>query len=197
MILPIVLTGRLGLPAGGVPNFTTDSSGNVVGAEFWPDGTDASGVDPATGEPITAESGAAVPSPIPVNPNVINLQPLRDTGGVTQWMRTGKNSSEPAFDRWRRAGRPTACSLGDWAGTLQAALTAGIVGADASIYPPGTVVQSNAQGISIITPGNVSNPGATIPYVPGTITATASANPLGWILGLGLLGFLFYTVSQR
>ena len=207
MILPIKLTDQLGLPGGGVPAFAMDpSTGDIIGASSFP--AAASGIDPVTGEPMTTDSAAAYSNDSSLwpagstssgnvtNPAILNVNSTRDTRG-TQWERTGTYQSESGFDKWRRMGRPTSCrrSMGDWAGTIQQALTAGIVGADAANLPAGSVVQSGPNGITISTPGNY---GTTVPYVPGqAITATASANPLGWILGLGLVGFLFYTVSRR
>src|SRR5216684_6717058 len=107
MILPIHLTGRLGLPgATGVPSFTLDADGNVVGGEYWPQG--ASGEDVATGEPVTEESGATGytndaalwDSPQMIGPaTAINTQSLRDSRG-TQWARKGSYLTESAFDKW-------------------------------------------------------------------------------------------------
>lgn len=209
MILPITLTGRLGLPAQGVPNFSLDSSGNVIGSDFWPSGDNAAGVDPATGEPPTSSSftddgftnDASLWDPssnAAITPtSLLNVAPLRDSRG-TQWSRRGSYSTESQFDKWRRAGRPTSCSLGDWAGTLQQAITAGIVGADAANLPAGSVVQSGPNGITIATPASVSYPGGIVPYVPGQgITATATASPVAWILGIAIVGGLFYAVTRR
>jgi hypothetical protein len=217
VILPITLTGRLGLPGGGVPNFALDSAGNVIGAEFWPSGSDASGTDPATGEPMTAESSSSspftndasvwtgetpgAPSILDIGSNVLNVGSRRNTRG-TQWDRIGSQRSESQFDRWRRAGRPTACSMqgiGDY--TLSNGLPC-----DPTVY--GTVLcQDSTQRIinaiaagAAVAAGTQIQPAYGTPGYVGTLPQVAvagSASPGAWIVGIAAVAAVIYLVKNR
>lgn len=210
MILPIKLTDQSGLPGQGVPSFTLDpSTGQVIGAEGWPVG--ASGTDPITGEPVTADSidytnvpglwddrdqtvGARPAHSYGVDPNGINPASIWDYRG-TPWKRHGGYQTESAFDKWRRAGKPTRCSVGDWTGTIQQALDAGVIGAAAASLPPGSVIQSSPGGG--IT---VYNPGAVVPGAGGSSPQVAiggSATPGAWLLGAVLVGVAVYVYTRR
>jgi hypothetical protein len=211
MILPIKLTDKPGLPGQGVPQFTIDpSTGLIMDAEFWPAGAGA--IDAATGEPaVQAQIGygddpglwspaAAGQTFGPADPNQLNPAAIWDYRG-TQWTRRGSYQTESAFDKWRRAGKPTACSLsgrrgrlGDWTGTIQQAIDAGVIGAAASSLPPGSVIQS--------TPGGgitVYNPGAVIPGGAGNaqVAVAGSASAGAWILGGLAAVAVIYVLKNR
>ncbi len=203
MILPIVLTGRLGLPHGGVPNFTLDpNTGEVIGGQFWPQGAGAA--DPVTGEPVSVDSAFTNDAQLwtagkgGADPNVLNTAPLWDTRG-TQWNRRGSMLSESAFDAWRRAGKPTACSKGisgyafadgtpcdpGIAGPLcqdstQRILQAIAAGANAAAYP-----QQQTFGYPARIPGG------------GSVTVSGGASPMAWLFGGAIVVGLIYAVTRR
>jgi hypothetical protein len=208
VILPIVLTGRLGLPGGGVPNFTLDpSTGEVIGGQFWPQGAGAA--DPATGEPVTADSSFTNDPQLwntagkgGADPNVLNTAPLWNTRG-TQWNRRGTFLSESAFDDWRRAGKPTACSKGVGDYTLP----------DGSLCDPGfagAMCQDSTQRIIQAIAAGANAAAATqypqyqtIGYPPGripgggSVTVTGGASMGAWIFGgLIVAGLVFAAVKR-
>lgn len=207
MILPIVLTGRLGLPGGGVPNFTLDpQTGEVMGAAFWPQGSSA--IDPATGEPATPSADftndpSLWNAPGVSDPNVLSTAPLWDTRG-TQWNRRGSVSTESAFDRWRRAGKPTACSMkgiGDY--TL-----ADGTPCDPTVYGTAVCQDSTQRILNAIAAGTtaaartVATPGypvATYPpgYVAPQVAVSGSASPGAWIVGIAAVFAVIYLVKNR
>ena len=221
MILPINLTGRLGLPDGGVPNFTLDpQTGEVMGAQFWSQGNidpatgePMSGIDPATGEPLSADGGYTndpglwMSSSNP-NQNILNTAPLRDSRG-TQWNRRGSFLTESGFDKWRRAGKPTACSMsGLSAYTLADGTPCDPTVISAPICEDTTqrVLQAIAAGTSVAAQTIAPNPSVTYPgaiyppgYVPGSGTLTVSGGmSAGAMLfgGLIIMGLIF-AVSRR
>ena len=195
MILPIKLTDKPGLPGQGVPQFTIDpTTGKIMGSEFWPQGA----VDPATGEPAPAidygdqtglfHGGQSFGAN---DPNAVNPAAIWDYRG-TQWNRRGSYQTESAFDKWRRTGKPTRCSMGDWTGTIQQAIDAGVIGAAAASLPPGSVIQSSpGGGITVYNPG--STVGGAVPQIAVAGSASAGA----WIFGLFVAGAVIYLVKNR
>jgi hypothetical protein len=215
VILPIVLTGRLGLPGGGVPNFALDPQGNVIGAEFWPSGADASGVDPATGEPMTADSASSPftndaalwtgetsgnPSNLEIGSAILDVGSRRHTRG-TQWDRIGSQRSESQFDRWRRAGRPTACSkgIGDYTLTNGMPCDPTVYGAVLCQDTTQRILNAIAAGASVAA-GTQIQPAYGTPGYVGTLPQVAvagSASPGAWIVGIAAVAAVIYLVKNR
>lgn len=208
MILPIVLTGRLGLPGGGVPNFTLDpSTGEVIGGQYWPQGAGAT--DPATGEPVTTDSSFTNDAALWNNPagkggadpNVLNTAPLWNTRG-TQWNRRGTFLSESAFDDWRRKGKPTACSrgVGDYTLPDGSPCDPGIAGA---LCQDSTqrIIQAIAAGANAAAGSQYPQQYQTFGYprIPGggTVTVSGGASPVAWIFGGLIVVGLVYAVNRR
>jgi hypothetical protein len=211
VILPIVLTGRLGLPGGGVPNFTLDpSTGEVIGGQYWPQGAGAA--DPATGEPVTADSSFTNDAQLwntagkgGADPNVLNTAPLWNTRG-TQWNRRGTFLSESAFDDWRRKGKPTACSKGVGDYTLLNGTPC-----DPTVYGTALCQDSTQRIIQAIAAGaNVAAGGGIVPpygspgypgYTPipggGSVTVSGGASAGAWLFGGLIVVGLVYAVSRR
>jgi hypothetical protein len=193
VILPIVLTGRLGLPGGGVPNFALDPQGNVIGAEFWPSGADASGVDPATGEPMTADSASSSP--------FTNDAALWTGETSGKWDRIGSQRSESQFDRWRRAGRPTACSkgIGDYTLTNGMPCDPTVYGAVLCQDTTQRILNAIAAGASVAA-GTQIQPAYGTPGYVGTLPQVAvagSASPGAWIVGIAAVAAVIYLVKNR
>lgn len=209
LILPIHLTGRLGLPgATGVPSFTLDANGQIAGSQFWPQGSN--GEDIATGEPVTAESGspdysndaALWDSPQMIGPATsINTQSLRDSRG-TQWKRHGSYQTESSFDKWRRMGKPTTCSMSGIGDTWP----------DGSPCVPGSgplcmttahrIAQAIAIGASAAAAPQYGMPGYGNQYGgPGynnpQVAIGGSATPGAWILGGLAAVAVLWVISRR
>jgi hypothetical protein len=210
VILPIVLTGRLGLPGGGVPNFTLDpSTGEVIGGQYWPQGAGAT--DPATGEPVTADSSFTNDAALWNNPagkggadpNVLNTAPLWNTRG-TQWNRRGTFLSESAFDDWRRKGKPTACSKGVGAYTLADGMTPcdpTMIAAPMCEDTTQRIIQAIATGANVAA-GSLNMPMQnTLAYPPGyvapQVSVSGSASAGAWMLGIAAAVAFIYVVKNR
>ncbi len=210
MILPINLTGRLGLPDGGVPIFSLDpSTGEIIGAGNWPGG---SAIDPATGEPLPADSsysnepGLWMSNSNP-NQNILQTAPLRESRG-TQWNRRGSFLTESGFDKWRRAGKPTACSMGDYTLPNGVPCDPTMIGAPMCEDTTQRIIQAIAAGTETAA-GSLapSYPygggyGSAYPgYTPipggGSVTVSGGASPGAWLFGGLIVVGLIYAMSRR
>jgi hypothetical protein len=213
VILPIrTLFGRSGLPGAGVPAFSIGPDGQIVSAADYGPGQMASVSDWDAGASTTP--GGATPvvvtdSGVPVDPGaLVDTGAAGRTHGQQVWNRQGSYRYESAFDRWRRAGKPTrGCgSLGDF--TLPDGTPCVAGSTPQCMDSTQRILQAIAAGAGAASIPFQAVPGyATTPYTlaPGyMIGPTGQAVPITqsgsggvWIVGVLIIGGLIWAVSRR
>lgn len=199
-----VIDPQTGEIYGGADAGTDDGEGGTIPPD---PGIVGAGLDPNTGEPATQESVAAQqaanaaqnysnttsvwdtsqPDPNAGDPGAdvdsLNTGALRRSRG-TQWNRRGSYLTKSAFDRWREAGRPTACSLngiGDstTADRIITGITTGLQIAANPTYP------------------NYGTPYGAAVVPSGSVTVSGAANPIVWLFGGAVVLGVAYLIGQK
>ncbi len=210
MILPIrTLFGRSGLPGAGVPTFSIGPDGQIVAPGDFGPGQMASASDWDAGAVATPGDGSPVvvtDSGVPVDPSaLVDTGAAGRTHGQQVWNRQGSYRYESAFDRWRRAGKPTrGCGIGDYTlvdGTPCSPGTPGCVDSTARILQ---AIAAGAGAASIpfqAVPGYATTPFTLAPgytYGPtGQVVPVTSSGSGVFIIGALIIGGLIWAVSRR
>lgn len=232
MILPIQsLFNRPGLPGTGVPPMSVDPRDGSVTGDIWPNG--AVGVDPVTGNIVTkqqteaastvsgpggvvdssdqdtaaavdlSEWDAAEPAPEPPPP-IIDVAAIRKSHG-SQWNYQGSYLTESAFDKWRRAGRPTACRVSSACGMGAYTFPDGTP-CDPGMSDPRFCLDTTERVLQAVTAGAAAanqqlQYGQYGGYYPppgsAAVTVSGQASPAAWIFGGIIAATLLYAVVNR
>ena len=223
-ILPIQsLFNRPGLPGAGVPPMSYDpATGDVIG-NMWPQG--AVGVDPQTGDIVVKEQTTAAqtvsaapggtidisdwdsaePPPVPPEP-ILDVAAIRASHG-SQWNYQGSNLTESVFDRWRKAGRPSACQKLSRGCGMGAYTFPDGSPCDPGMSDPRFCLNTATRIIDAVTAGAVAANNQLVygsypqGYGPipggGSVTVSGQASPVAWIVGGLIAASLLYAVVKR
>ena len=215
MILPISLPfNRPGLPGEGVPAMSIDpTSGQIVAASgvslFASGGAESESSAPAAngapGSDAAVSLWDASVTPAPAAADVLNTGSLLQTHGARVWDRPGSYLDESDFDKWRRAGKPTACArrrgVGDYTFSNGVPCDPGMSPGGDCLDTTERVLLAVGAGANAATqvfrPIGYGYPAAGRPAPGGSVTVAGEASPFAWVAGALIAAAFVFAVVRR